>query len=155
MFDVAPSFFATSIVPHVYCTASESRSGSLPLLAEISASQRRWFAWTLKSSHFGGYSGEGSPYLRAPQRRKKKIASRITLDHITSNNAHHQPASFFCPSRLFLCGAHVLTDTRRTNEPINHKIGRSAFYESIDYPADEALASAVEEGVASVEQASG
>ncbi|CAN0224134.1 unnamed protein product, partial [Hapterophycus canaliculatus] len=27
-------------------------------------------------------------------------------------------------------------------------IGRSAFYESIDYPADEALASAVEEGVA-------
>ncbi|CAM9113467.1 unnamed protein product [Ectocarpus sp. 13 AM-2016] len=37
---------------------------------------------------------------------------------------------------------------------LHHLIGRSAFYESIDYPADEALASAVEEGVASVEQAS-
>eukprot|EP00752_Nemacystus_decipiens_P006440 g5800.t1 len=36
---------------------------------------------------------------------------------------------------------------------LHHLIGRSAFYESIDYPADEALASAVEEGVASVEQA--
>ncbi|CAM9928674.1 unnamed protein product, partial [Sphacelaria rigidula] len=34
-------------------------------------------------------------------------------------------------------------------------IGQSAFYESIDYPADEALASAVEEGIAAVEQARG
>lgn len=34
------------------------------------------------------------------------------------------------------------------------KIGHSPFYESIDYPADEALASAVEEGIASVEQVS-
>ena len=32
------------------------------------------------------------------------------------------------------------------------KIGRNPYYESIDYPADEALASAVEDGIASVEQ---
>lgn len=36
---------------------------------------------------------------------------------------------------------------------LHHLIGHSPFYESIDYPADEALASAVEEGIASVEQA--
>lgn len=35
------------------------------------------------------------------------------------------------------------------------QIGQSAFYESIDYPADEALASAVEEGIAAVEQVRG
>lgn len=32
------------------------------------------------------------------------------------------------------------------------KIGRSPYYDSIDYPSDEALASAVEDGIASVEQ---
>lgn len=35
---------------------------------------------------------------------------------------------------------------------LHHLIGQSAFYENIDYPADEALASAVEEGIAAVEQ---
>ncbi|CAM9672433.1 unnamed protein product [Ascophyllum nodosum] len=36
---------------------------------------------------------------------------------------------------------------------LHHLIGRNPYYESIDYPADEALASAVEDGIASVEQA--
>lgn len=44
---------------------------------------------------------------------------------------------------------------RKTLVTVEEQIGQSAFYESIDYPADEALASAVEEGIAAVEQARG
>lgn len=56
-------------------------------------------------------------------------------------------------SPLRVCMSHFSRSNHCSGVLLPLKIGQSAFYESIDYPADEALASAVEEGIASVEQA--